>query len=195
MIAADGAGAERALAIDEIGQLGDGRDGLSFAQRLAAIGERHQEIKQRDQEIKRLKEIIAALPPNCPTCDLERIVAEFATVPLASNVINPLITPVIEGRLAQLRSIGKDAAAGGVARILAKWEAGEGAPARDGAAMAAMEAELVALRRENADLHRRNGALENRMAAIRELSAGSDDGAAGGSDDDLIDEDVNAVLV
>ena len=78
-----------------------------------------------------------------------------------------------------------------------------------GAAMAAVEAELGALRRENADLRQsnqaleqrngaleqRNGALERRMAAAREHLLGSDGAGEDGSDDDLIEEDVDCVLV
>mmetsp|Transcript_13340 Transcript_13340/g.31622 ORF Transcript_13340/g.31622 Transcript_13340/m.31622 type:complete len:168 (-) Transcript_13340:38-541(-) len=85
-----------------------------------------------------------------------------------------------------------DRSAAGVADQGGERQEGEAAPPRDGAAM---EAELGALRQENADLRQSNQALERRMAAAREHLLGVHGTDEDGSDDDLIDEDVDGVLV
>jgi len=86
----------------------------------------------------------------------------------------------IKHRVAQLRSLGKDAATAGVARILANREERQ-------ERVVGEEEDVGALRREVTDLRQRVATLE-RLLGVH----GTDED---GSDDDLIDEDVDGVLV
>ena len=161
----------------------------------------------------RFEGIIERRVANASTWDLEQILADNDSAgELASRA-----TSELKWRKIQLRSIGNDAAAAGVARILVKWG---GRQER----VVGEEEDVGALRREVADLRQRNeavelqlvqvrqsdqaleqrvatlerlldvGTMERRMAAAREHLLGVDGTGEDGSDADLIGEDVDGVL-
>ena len=130
------------------------------------------------QHVVNLKRGFAELP----TGTLEQILAKIGTITNAeaAKYAAAMITPVIDGRLAQLRPLGKDAATAGVARILANREERQ-------ERVVGEEEDVGALRREVTDLRQRMATLERLL--------GNDGSDEDGSDDDLIGEDVDGVLV